>query len=66
MSKPTKEKRLQSRKSGLIMVVVGIGGGGGGGVESGEEVVDNLNREEGGVDDVKSNALRHSNDILPS
>lgn len=59
MSKPTKEKRLQSRKSGLIMVVVGIGGGGGGGgVESGEEVVDNLNREEGGVDDVKRKLLK--------
>jgi len=58
MSKPTKEKRLQSRKSGLIMVVVGIGGGGGGGgVESGE-VVDNLNREEGGVDDVKRKLLK--------
>lgn len=59
MSKPTKEKRLQSRKSGLIMVVVGIGGGGGGGgVESGEEVVDNLNREEEGVDDVKRKLLK--------
>ena len=59
MSKPTKEKRLQSRKSGLIMVVVGIGGGGGGGgVESGEEVVDNLNREEGVIVDEKRNLLK--------